>query len=159
MILVKTCYRLITTVYGEPTFHTVFFRASRLLSELLVIQELSRQVYAARAWIAEDRIRHAKMTSHHTTESSRNDELHQGDRLDHYQIGSLVARSGMASIFRATDTRNGQPVAIKLPPEEMASGLVLHALSLRESAIGQSLYPPGRVNVHGVTVPGRFHAV
>src|SRR5258708_27549420 len=60
--------------YGEPTFHTVFFRASGLLSGLLVIQELSRQVYAVPAWIAEDRIRHAKMTSHHTAESCRNDE-------------------------------------------------------------------------------------
>src|SRR5260370_16761513 len=78
MILVKTCYRLITTVYGEPTFHTVFFRASGLLSGLLVIQELSRQVYAARAWIAEDRIRHAKMTSDHTAESSQNDEPPHG---------------------------------------------------------------------------------
>jgi len=34
--------------YGEPTFHTVFFRASGLLSGLLVILELSRQVFAAR---------------------------------------------------------------------------------------------------------------
>jgi len=50
--------------------------------------------------------------------------LHQGDRLGHYQIESLVARSGMASIFRATDRRNGQPVAIKVPHEEMESDLV-----------------------------------
>ena len=29
--------------------------------------------------------------------------LHPGDQLDHYRIESLVARSGMASIYRATD--------------------------------------------------------
>ena len=31
-----------------------------------------------------------------------------GHLLDHYRIESLVARSGMASVFRATDTRNDQ---------------------------------------------------
>ena len=37
--------------------------------------------------------------------------LHAGDLVDHYRIESRVARSGMASVFRATDTRNGQQVA------------------------------------------------
>ena len=40
-------------------------------------------------------------------------ELHTGDTLDHYQIEKLVARSGMASIFRASDEQSGQPVASK----------------------------------------------
>ena len=37
--------------------------------------------------------------------------LHPGDQLDHYRIEDLVARSGMASIFRATDMRSGRQVA------------------------------------------------
>ena len=45
--------------------------------------------------------------------------LHPGDQLDHYRIEALVARSGMASIFRATDMRNGRQVAIKIPHPEM----------------------------------------
>ena len=77
--------------------------------------------------------------------------LHQGDRLDHYQIGSLVARSGMASIFRATDTRNGQPVAIKFPHEEMESDLVLHERFVREFEIGKSLDHPGVMKVYPAT--------
>src|SRR5258708_8849477 len=85
--------------------------------------------------------------------------LHQGDRLDHYQIGSLVARSGMASIFRATDTRNGQPVAIQFPHEEMESDLVLHERFVRESEIGKSLDHPGVMKVYEVPVRGRFYAV
>ncbi len=85
--------------------------------------------------------------------------LHQGDRLDHYQIGSLVARSGMASIFRATDTRNGQPVAIKFPHEEMESDLVLHERFVRESEIGKRLDHPGVMKVYEVPVRGRFYAV
>ena len=35
--------------------------------------------------------------------------VHPGDQLDHYRIESLVARSGMASIFRGTDLRTGRP--------------------------------------------------
>jgi len=85
--------------------------------------------------------------------------LHQGDRLGHYQIESLVARSGMASIFRATDTRNGQPVAIKFPHEEMESDLVLYERFMRESEIGKRLDHPGVMKVYEVPVPGRFYAV
>ncbi len=45
--------------------------------------------------------------------------IHPGDLLDHYRIESLIARSGMASIWRATDTLNDRPVAIKIPHPEM----------------------------------------
>lgn len=31
--------------------------------------------------------------------------VHTGDRLDHYRIEGVAARSGMASIFRGTDIR------------------------------------------------------
>jgi eukaryotic-like serine/threonine-protein kinase len=43
---------------------------------------------------------------------------HPGDRLDHYFLEELVATGGMASIFRATDTRTGRSVAIKIPHHE-----------------------------------------
>ena len=85
--------------------------------------------------------------------------LHQGDQLGHYQIESQVARSGMASIFRATDTRNGQPVAIKFPHEEMESDSVLYERFVRESEIGKRLDHPGVMKVYEVPVPGRFYAV
>jgi len=45
--------------------------------------------------------------------------LHPGDQLDHYRIDSLIARSGMASIFRATDLNTERTVAIKVPHPEM----------------------------------------
>ena len=34
-------------------------------------------------------------------------ELHPGDQLDHYRVESLVASSGMSTIFRGTDLRTG----------------------------------------------------
>jgi eukaryotic-like serine/threonine-protein kinase len=85
--------------------------------------------------------------------------VHQGDRLDHYQIESLVARSGMASIFRATDTRDGRPVAIKFPHEEMESDVALYERFVREAEIGRKLDHPGVMKVYEVPVPGKFYAV
>jgi hypothetical protein len=41
--------------------------------------------------------------------------LHPGDQFDQYRIENLVARSGMASIFKAADMRTGRQVAIKIP--------------------------------------------
>ena len=73
--------------------------------------------------------------------------LHPGDQLDHYRIDSLVARSGMASIYRAVDTRTGRAVAIKLPHPEMEGDPVLFDRFNREEEIGKKLDHPGVVQV------------
>jgi len=73
--------------------------------------------------------------------------LHPGDQLDHYRIESLVARSGMASIFRGVDTRTGRPVAIKLPHPEMEGDPMLFDRFNREEEIGKKLDHPGVVKV------------
>jgi serine/threonine protein kinase len=73
--------------------------------------------------------------------------LHPGDQLDHYRIESLVARSGMASIFRGVDTRTGRPVAIKLPHPEMEGDPILFDRFNREEEIGKKLDHPGVVKV------------
>lgn len=41
--------------------------------------------------------------------------LHSGGVIDHYRLDWLVARSGTAWVFRATDLETGAPVAIKVP--------------------------------------------
>jgi serine/threonine protein kinase len=73
--------------------------------------------------------------------------IHLGDQLDHYQIESVVARSGMASIFRATDLRTGRPVAIKVPHPEMECDPVFFERFHREQEIGQTLDHPSVVKV------------
>jgi eukaryotic-like serine/threonine-protein kinase len=72
-----------------------------------------------------------------------------GDQLDFYQIDSLVARSGMASIFRATDTRNGTAVAVKIPHPEVESDPVFFDRFKREQEIGTALNHPGVMKVTG----------
>ena len=73
--------------------------------------------------------------------------LHPGEQLDHYRIEGLVARSGMASIFRATDMRNGRQVAIKIPHPDMEADPVLFDRFQREGEIGEKLDHPGVMKV------------
>ena len=73
--------------------------------------------------------------------------LHPGDQLDHYHIEGVAARSGMASIFRATDLRTGHPVAIKVPHPEMECDPVFFDRFHREQEIGKKLDHPGVMKV------------
>lgn len=73
--------------------------------------------------------------------------IHPGDQLDHYRIDSLAARSGMASIFRATDLLTGRQVAIKIPHPEMESDPVFFERFHREEEIGKTMDHPGVMKV------------
>jgi serine/threonine protein kinase len=73
--------------------------------------------------------------------------LHPGEQLDHYRIEGLAARSGMASIFRATDMRTGRQVAIKIPHPEIEADPALYDRFKRESEIGEKLDHPGVMKV------------
>jgi eukaryotic-like serine/threonine-protein kinase len=73
--------------------------------------------------------------------------LQPGNVLDSYRIENLVARSGMASIFRATDTRDGRTVAIKIPHPEMEADPQLFDRFKREQEIGEKLDHPGVMKV------------
>ena len=75
--------------------------------------------------------------------------VHPGDLLDYYRIESLVARSGMASIYKATDMRSGQFVAIKIPHPEIEADPALFERFQREAEIGQKLDHPGVMKVFG----------
>jgi eukaryotic-like serine/threonine-protein kinase len=76
-----------------------------------------------------------------------NQTIHPGDQLDHYRIESIVANSGMATVFRATDTRTGQQVAIKAPHPEIESDPALFDRFKREEEIGTRLDHPGVMKV------------
>jgi serine/threonine protein kinase len=71
----------------------------------------------------------------------------RGDQLDHYRIEGVVARSGMASIFRATDMRNGRQVAIKIPHPGDGGDPVLFDRFQREQEIGRNWIIPGVMKV------------
>ena len=73
--------------------------------------------------------------------------LRSGDLLDHYRLERLVASGGMASVFRATDTKTGRPVAVKIPhPDKAGNGPVLGRFH-SEIELGRKLNHPGLVKV------------
>jgi eukaryotic-like serine/threonine-protein kinase len=74
-------------------------------------------------------------------------ELHVGDKLDHYTIQNVATRSGMASIFRATDDRTGDTVAIKIPHPEMEADPLFYDRFVREQEIGVKLDHPNVMKV------------
>jgi serine/threonine-protein kinase len=85
--------------------------------------------------------------------------LRPGDELSHYRIEELVARSGMASIYRATDMHTGQPVAVKIPHPDMEADPVLFDRFNREIEIGEKLDHPGVMKVLDRGEPGRVYMV
>ena len=85
--------------------------------------------------------------------------LRPGDQFGHYQIVELIARSGMASIYRANDMRDGRPVAIKIPHPEMEGDPVLFDRFKREIEIGEKLDHPGVMKVLDHGEPGQVYMV
>jgi serine/threonine-protein kinase len=85
--------------------------------------------------------------------------LRPGGQLGHYHCEELVARSGMASIYRATDMRNGRQVAIKIPHPDMEGDPVLFDRFLREIEIGERLDHPGVMKVLDSGEPGEVYMV
>jgi eukaryotic-like serine/threonine-protein kinase len=75
-------------------------------------------------------------------------KLAAGDTLDHYRLDAEVARSGMATLFRATDLRSGRQVAVKVPHAEMEADPVLLERFRREEEIGQEIDHPGIVKTY-----------
>ncbi len=69
------------------------------------------------------------------------------DCIDHYRIEELVARTTMATIYRATDLRDGRTVGLKVPHIEAESDLVYFERFHREAKIGQEMDHPGVVRV------------
>lgn len=85
--------------------------------------------------------------------------LHPGDKLDNYEIERLVARSGMASIYRAKDTRSGIPVALKIPHPEAEADPLLFDRFRREEEIGKKLDHPSVMKVYGDEDKHRIYMV
>jgi eukaryotic-like serine/threonine-protein kinase len=74
--------------------------------------------------------------------------LEPGETLDHYRLDAMVARSGMSTLYKATDLRDGKSVAIKVPHDEMDADPVLVERFKREREIGLELDHPGVVKTY-----------
>src|SRR5262249_16914733 len=74
-------------------------------------------------------------------------EVNVGEKLDQYELTELIARSGMASIFKGRDLANGAAVAIKVPYLQFESDVVFFGRFQREEEIGRRLSHPNIIRV------------
>jgi len=74
-------------------------------------------------------------------------EVSAGEKLDQYQLTDLIARSGMASIFKAEDRLSGAAVAIKVPYLQFESDVVFYGRFQREEEVGRRLHHPNIIKV------------
>ena len=87
------------------------------------------------------------------------DSLEAGSQIDSYRIEAPVARSGMASIFRATDLRDNRVVALKIPHPDMEADPILFDRFQREAGIGERLNHPNVMRVYGGEKRSRVYMV
>lgn len=84
-------------------------------------------------------------------------EVNVGEKLDQYELTELIARSGMASIFKARDLTDGVIVAIKVPYLQFESDVVFYNRFEREENIGRRLNHPNIIHVLSPTRKSRMY--
>ena len=73
-----------------------------------------------------------------------------GQTLGHYQVLSKIGAGGMGEVYRATDTRLGRDVALKVLPPDVARDPERIARFQREAKALAALDHPGIVTVYSV---------
>ncbi len=87
------------------------------------------------------------------------DALEPGAQLDSYRIDAVVAKSGMATIYRATDLRDSRTVALKIPHPDMEADPLFSDRFKREAGIGERLDHPNVMRVFGDEKRSRIYIV
>ena len=83
-----------------------------------------------------------------------------GKRLDgRYQIESLVGMGGMANVYRGTDTKTGNAIAVKVLKEEFLDNEELVRRFKNESKAISILNHPNIVKVYDVCVTDRLQYI
>jgi serine/threonine protein kinase len=73
-----------------------------------------------------------------------------GQTLAHYRITAAIGAGGMGEVYRATETKLGRDVALKVLPAEMASRPERLARFQREARVVAALNDPHIVTIHSV---------
>jgi serine/threonine-protein kinase len=72
-----------------------------------------------------------------------------GETLAHYRVTAAIGAGGMGEVYRATDTKLGREVAIKVLPAVLASDPERLARFEREARVLASLNHPGIAHLYG----------
>src|SRR5437868_8690503 len=78
------------------------------------------------------------------------DSMNPQETIAHYRIVSKLGEGGMGEVYRATDTKLGRDVAIKILPEVFAQDADRMARFAREAQVLASLNHPNIAAIYGV---------
>jgi eukaryotic-like serine/threonine-protein kinase len=73
-----------------------------------------------------------------------------GQTIAHYRVGEKLGEGGMGVVYRATDTKLGRDVALKVLPEAFAADAGRMARFAREAQLLASLNHPHIAAIHGL---------
>ncbi len=78
-------------------------------------------------------------------------EIQPGQMLDErFEIGDLIHRSAMSSVYKARDLKTGQQVAVKVPLANLEGDPAAFSRFQREEEIGRSLDHPGVLKIAAI---------
>ena len=79
--------------------------------------------------------------------------------LAHYRVGPLIGSGGMGEVYRATDTKLGRDVALKILPPEMSESRLRIRRFLHEAKAASSLNHPNILTVYDAGEENRVHFI
>jgi len=83
--------------------------------------------------------------------------LAAGERLGHYEIHALLGAGGMGEVYRATDTRLGREIALKILPADVSADHDRLMRFQREARAAAALNHPNIVTLHSAEEIGGIH--
>ena len=86
-------------------------------------------------------------------------DLLPGHALDQYQVIDVLARTALASIYRARDLEDGRTVVLKVPYPQFENDVVFQQRFEREEEIGLRLHHPSIIRLFRPTAKSRHYLV
>jgi len=85
--------------------------------------------------------------------------LNAGDKISHYTVNARLGAGGMGEVYRATDSKLGRDVALKILPEAFAQDPQRMARFEREAQVLASLNHPNIAHIYGLEESGGVRAL